>query len=213
MVNKNIYERLHEIQQKLIAPKARLNAFGKYKYRSCEDILNAVKPLLNGLVLTLTDKIIQVDSRIYVEATATLSDGSSNIQTTAYARESLDKKGMDDSQITGSTSSYARKFALNGLLCIDDNKDADHQDNTTVPARAAKAAEAHKKKTAVRYMKAKFDGTCALSGKPIKIGDDVAYNPATKKASLVEAYEAFKADKELEEESKSAEVENDTIEM
>lgn len=122
----NIHTKLAEVQNILKAPKGQTNNFGKYKYRSAEDILEAVKPILNGkLSLTISDDIIQIGERYYVKATATFSDGEDNISVNAFARESLDKKGMDDSQITGATSSYARKYALNGLFCIDDTKDAD----------------------------------------------------------------------------------------
>lgn len=119
-------KRLSEIQKKLNAPKNQYNSFGKYHYRNCEDILMAVKPLLGDLVITVSDSIEMVADRIYVKAVATITDGETSISTSAFAREAEDKKGMDDSQITGSTSSYARKYALNGLLLIDDNKDADH---------------------------------------------------------------------------------------
>lgn len=122
--------KLNEIQQNLKAPKNQRNNFGNYNYRSAEDILESVKPLLGDAVLTISDKIVNVGDRYYVEATVTLSMGEAFISTQAYARESLDKKGMDDSQITGATSSYARKYALNGLFCIDDTKDADSMDNT-----------------------------------------------------------------------------------
>jgi hypothetical protein len=124
-----LIKKLAEIQKKLNAPKGQFNSFGKYHYRSCEDILMAVKPLLDGLALTVNDEIIEVAGRIYVKATATITDGESSISTSAFAREAETKKGMDDAQVTGSTSSYARKYALNGLLLIDDNKDADHADN------------------------------------------------------------------------------------
>ena len=116
---------LSEIQQKLKAPKGQTNKFGNYKYRSCEDILEAVKPLLNGSTLTLSDKIIQLGDRYYIEATATLSNGKDSISVTAQAREQETRKGMDESQLTGTASSYARKYALNGLFCIDDTQDAD----------------------------------------------------------------------------------------
>lgn len=114
------------IQSKLKAPKGQNNNFGKYKYRSCEDILEAVKPLLDGLVLTINDDMVLVGDRIYVKATAKITNGADCIENSGFARESLVKKGMDESQITGAASSYARKYALNGLLCIDDTKDADH---------------------------------------------------------------------------------------
>lgn len=123
----NIDERLIHIQGELKAPKSQENKFGGYKYRSCEDILEAVKPLLKKekVTLTISDDIIEVGGRVYVKATATLSDGEDTISTSAFAREAETKKGMDDSQITGSASSYARKYALNGLFAIDDTKDAD----------------------------------------------------------------------------------------
>ena len=122
---------LHKIQKELKAPKNQYNNFGKYNYRNCEDILEAVKKLLDGAVLTLDDEVVQIGDRLYVKATATLSLGiNDQISTTAYAREPLTKKGMDEAQITGATSSYARKYALNGLFCIDDTKDADSMDNT-----------------------------------------------------------------------------------
>lgn len=123
----NIDERLIHIQGELKAPKSQENKFGGYKYRSCEDILEAVKPLLKKekVTLTISDDIVEVGGRVYVKATATLSDGEDTISTSAFAREAETKKGMDDSQITGSASSYARKYALNGLFAIDDTKDAD----------------------------------------------------------------------------------------
>ena len=115
------------IQQELKAPKGQFNNFGKYKYRSCEDILEAVKPLLakNNAQLTISDDIVEIGGRVYVKATATLTVGSEIESVTAFAREAETKKGMDESQITGMASSYARKYALNGLFLIDDTKDAD----------------------------------------------------------------------------------------
>lgn len=124
---KTINDALLDIQARLKAPKGQTNNFGHYKYRSAEDILEAVKPLLkeNGCFLTISDDIVMVGSRIYVKATITLSKNGETIHTTAFARESENKSGMDASQITGASSSYARKYALNGLFCIDDTKDAD----------------------------------------------------------------------------------------
>lgn len=147
-----IAERLANIQAKLNAPKCQMNKFGGYKYRSCEDILEAVKPLLNGATLTLTDEIVVFggnstlvksatskdgtitkvegsDARFYVRATAALSHNRDIVSCVAYAREPEVKKGMDEMQITGATSSYARKYALNGLFAIDDCKDADRGNN------------------------------------------------------------------------------------
>lgn len=122
---------IHEIQKKLKAPKGQYNQFGKYKYRSCEDILEAIKPLLQpDWFLTLNDEILNIGDRFYVKATATLSNGEKSYEASALAREALNKKGMDEAQVTGSASSYARKYALNGLFCIDDERDPDTKDNT-----------------------------------------------------------------------------------
>lgn len=124
-----VEEKLLTIQQKLKAPKNQYNKFGNYNYRSCEDILEGVKPLLaeTKCILTLSDQIINIGDRFYVQALAKLTDIESgeSISNTAFAREELDKKGMDGSQITGGSSSYARKYCLNGLFLIDDTKDAD----------------------------------------------------------------------------------------
>ena len=121
-----------DIQHKLKAPKGQYNSFGQYKYRSCEDILEGVKPLLKeyNLLLIINDEIVQIGERYYVKSTAKITDGRESVSATAYAREPLEKKGSDASQITGASSSYARKYALNGLLCIDDTKDADAIDNS-----------------------------------------------------------------------------------
>lgn len=120
-----LHKKLWTIQQTLNAPKNQRNNFGGYNYRSAEDILEAVKPLLQNITLTVSDEIVLIGNRYYVKATATLSDGEDVISVTAYAREEESKKGMDASQLTGATSSYARKYALNGLFCIDDAKDPD----------------------------------------------------------------------------------------
>jgi hypothetical protein len=126
----NIFTSLMKIQQNLKAPKGQYNEFAKFKYRSCEDILEAVKPLLDtSLYLLISDEIVLIGERYYVKATVKLSNGKDEINVSAFARESLDKKGMDDAQITGATSSYARKYALNGMFAIDDTKDADTQKN------------------------------------------------------------------------------------
>lgn len=127
----NIYEKMLKIQTELKAPKNQFNKFGNYSYRSCEDIQEGVKPLLKSTntVLTITDDLVLIGDRYYIKSTAILHDCESQecISNIGFAREELDKKGMDSSQITGSTSSYARKYALNGLFCIDDVKDADTQ--------------------------------------------------------------------------------------
>ena len=130
----NIYEKLAAIQQELIAPKNQFNKFGNYSYRSCEDILEGLKPCLKKVnaAVKISDEILQIGDRYYIKATANLIDCESgeSISNTALAREEDSKKGMDSSQLTGSTSSYARKYALNGLFCIDDVKDADSRDNS-----------------------------------------------------------------------------------
>lgn len=130
-------QRVGDIQHKLKAPKGQYNSFGKYNYRSCEDILEGVKPLLkeHNLALLIDDEIVQIGERYYVKATAKITDGREFVSATAYAREPDTKKGMDESQITGATSSYARKYALNALLCIDDTKDADTMDNSKKPVQ------------------------------------------------------------------------------
>lgn len=179
---KNIYEKLSEVQKTLKAPKGQYNSFGNFKYRSCEDILEAVKPLLakNRLSLVLSDELVVIgehnpvlyqesvwdkdakqfkaetritgSQRFYIKATATLYDLDSEmvLSNTAFAREEETKKGMDGSQITGTASSYARKYALNGLFCIDDTKDADtdeyqnqtkEQSKKETPKKVSKATE------------------------------------------------------------------------
>lgn len=147
MENLGIYEKLSAIQQELKAPKGQYNSFGKYKYRSCEDILEAVKPICakHKTTLVLLDSISEVNGRFYVTAQAQLHDCESDnaVTATAYAREPEKKAGMDESQITGTASSYARKYALNGLFCIDDTKDADTDEykQQEQKAKSSKAAE------------------------------------------------------------------------
>lgn len=144
----NIYEKLTEVQNELKAPKSKYNSFGKYNYRSCEDILEAVKPILKAkrLAMTVKDDVFNIGDRFYIMATVTVYDCESDekVTTTAYAREDADKKGMDGSQITGSSSSYARKYALNGMFAIDDTKDADgwntHDKDRTVEKKEAERA-------------------------------------------------------------------------
>lgn len=115
------------IQSKVKAPKGQFNSFGKYHYRSAEDILEAVKQVVNpmGYSITISDTIINVGDRYYIKATATLSNGKETWSVDGYAREEESKKGMDGSQVTGASSSYARKYALNGLFALDDTKDSD----------------------------------------------------------------------------------------
>ena len=143
-------DKLMRIQAKLKAPKGQRNTFGNYNYRSCEDILEAVKPLLTeeGCTLTLSDEIELIGDRYYIKATATLKSDKEEIQVSAYAREEQAKKGMDSAQVTGATSSYARKYALNGLFCIDDNKDPDTDEYTKQKKKAQESAKAEEKITA-----------------------------------------------------------------
>lgn len=158
-----IYEKLARIQTGLKAPKNRTNSFGGYSYRNCEDILEAVKPFLSELncVLLLKDDVADVGGRIYIKAVATLvnvDEPNESVSCTAFAREEETKKGMDASQITGASSSYARKYALNGLFCLDDNKDSDTtntggKEDRPAPKAAAKQAPAGQ--------------TCTDCGKPI----------------------------------------------
>lgn len=130
----NVYEKLQAVQANLKAPKSQYNVFGKYHYRNCEDIQEAAKPLMKEVkaALIVGDRLVVEGERYYIEATARFIDCETGeqVENVAYAREEREKKGMDASQVTGSASSYARKYALNGLFCIDDVKDADNQNNT-----------------------------------------------------------------------------------
>ncbi|SHI56036.1 ERF superfamily protein [Anaerovibrio lipolyticus DSM 3074] len=150
MTGKPIYAALQSIQRDLKATKDKVNDFGKYKYRSAESIIEAVKPLLNdnGLILLMSDEVVEVGDRIYVKAEAKLVDvvNADEVKVTAYAREADSKRGMDESQVTGSTSSYARKYALNGLFAIDDGKDADTNEFHEEKKSRAKAEDEAKAK-------------------------------------------------------------------
>lgn len=159
----NFYKRVAKVQNEIKAPKNQLNKFGGYKYRSCEDILEAAKPVCaeNGMFLTVSDELVLIGDRYYIKAAAMLHDSESDmyIVNNAFAREAADKKGMDDSQITGTASSYARKYALNGLFCIDDTKDADTDEY----------AKQNKRET-IEEVKARFDAaklTCDNCGNVI----------------------------------------------
>lgn len=172
-MNKDFLTRISSAQGELKAPKNQYNSFGKYSYRSCEDILEAAKPVCAkyGLLLTVSDEVVQTGDRYYIKATACLYDaqGGSDevISATAYAREALDKKGMDDSQITGTASSYARKYALNGLFCIDDTKDADTENNAKDNTNSGTKKQAQKtaqKSTPAAQPEPEYK--CAECGKP-----------------------------------------------
>lgn len=192
MESTSIYAALSAVQSELKAPKGQFNKFGGYHYRSCEDILEAVKPILKAhdLALHLADEPAMVGERYYIKATATLTDfAGQQISSTAYAREPLDKKGMDDSQITGTASSYARKYALNGLFCIDDTKDADtdeyHAAEGRNPAGVNKPQKQPAPKREAPATKSKpvqeKSFVCACCGKPLQ--------PVTYKGRTVEPAE------------------------
>lgn len=171
----SIFVTLQSIQQSLVAPKGQYNSFGKYSYRSAEDILEALKPILqeHDAVLILQDGIVQIGDRYYVEATVTLYAVGETIGTTAYAREDDSKKGMDGSQVTGSASSYARKYALNGLFMIDDNKDPDtdeyHNQNSQAGRTSQKPAQkTNSKQEQSANAPAKSNGAKTITGAQAK---------------------------------------------
>lgn len=168
----SIYETLSNIQVELKAPKNLYNSFGRYKYRNAESILEAAKPLCakHGCTLTVSDEVILIGSRYYIKATATVQDKDGNAaSTTALAREDETKKGMDGAQITGTASSYARKYALNGLFCIDDTKDPDsneyHNQTTEDPQEVTASPE-------VTAQVVKDMATTALAGYAQRTGKD-----------------------------------------
>lgn len=165
-----LLKKLQAVQVELKAPKAQYNNFGKYAYRSCEDILEAVKPLLkaNGLVLTLRDRLEVVGEWHYVKATATVYDADTGVslETAAYAREEEAKKGMDVSQITGTASSYARKYALNAMFLIDDTKDADatNQHDKGAAKSAPKPKQAPRKRDQMLARIKQLEDSCVANG-------------------------------------------------
>ena len=167
-MERNIDSKLLNVQQNLRANKSQFNSFGGYAYRSCEDVLEAVKPLLaqNNLNLRITDDIVQIGERIYVKANAILTsvDSGESLTVSAFAREEETKKGMDASQVTGAASSYARKYALNGLFCIDDAKDSDATNTHGKEKQETKGAFGVKNPEANT-----FTPTCADCG--VKISD------------------------------------------
>lgn len=183
MSNKNIYKKLMEVQTELKAPKAQRNTFGNYNYRSCEDIVEAVKPLLNkqGLILNLSDEMVQVGDRYYIRATARVIDieTGDKIETTALAREDETKKGMDLAQITGSVSSYARKYALNGMFAIDDTKDSDatntHGKDEIVSVPTRRLSDAQINRLYALAKKAKYTNDDVLAHIKIKFNKEDVY--------------------------------------
>lgn len=179
-------DKLIKIQSELKAPKGQYNSFGKYKYRSAEDILEAVKPLCvkHNVLLTLTDNIELIGERYYVKATARVSDGTKAVEVTALAREDLDKKGMDGSQITGTASSYARKYALNGLFCIDDTKDVDTDECT---AKTQGKADLDAKKDAEKKKELETTAISAAEAKTLK---GLIEMTGTDEKTLLKSYKA-----------------------
>jgi hypothetical protein len=184
----SIIKKLVKIQSELKAHKGQTNKFGGYQYRSAEDILEAVKPLLaeNEVSLTISDELLYIGDRYYVEATAVITDGEQEVSVKAQAREEESKKGMDSSQITGSTSSYARKYALNGLFCIDDTKDSDatndHSDKKSSSrpkgaqefSNAANAAKENVMDKAVAYIKSQSNKQVAFDNIIKKYGGELS---------------------------------------
>ena len=190
---KPIYAALMAVQAELKAPKNQHNSFGKYDYRSAEDIIEAVKPLLkdNGLFLNMSDDIVLIGDRYYVKATVSVTDivTGESVQTSALAREAAQKKGMDESQVTGTASSYARKYALNGLFAIDDTKDADtdqYKKQTKAPVKSSQnedlTAAKRQLKAEVDRIGCTWDEVKAISG--VKLG-----KTETKKMSVSEVNE------------------------
>jgi hypothetical protein len=184
----NVYEKLSVIQSKLKVSKENFNSFGNYKYRSCEDILEGIKPLLKEVqaVVTLTDTIEMIGDRFYIKATATITDTEKieSICVSALAREDVSKKGMDLAQVTGSVSSYARKYALNGLFCIDDTKDSDATNKDETKCSENNQSEGHTEGQAESHNN--------LTEKQIKrlfaIANSKGYNAESVKKSALKRY-------------------------
>lgn len=182
---------LIEIQKELKAPKGNYNSFGKYRYRSAEDILESVKPLChkNGCLLTLSDNVELIGERFYIKATAKITNGTESVEVTAYAREEETKKGMDGSQITGTASSYARKYALNGLFCIDDTKDADTDEFHKQTEESKRKVKESPKKSAEELSEMKPDDMITAGGA------DYLLNLAIEaKANMDELFKYYKVD-------------------
>lgn len=177
--------KLTDIQNELKAPKNQYNKFGGYAYRSCEDILEAVKPLCkkHGCEVLMSDDIVLVGDRFYVKATCSFFDGERTTTTTAFAREELAKKGMDAAQVTGAASSYARKYALNAMFLIDDNKDADTNEQAIQASTAPKTAKPVQQKKAVEAV------LTAEQMEQVKFEANVCKNAQ----ELVEVYKAHAA--------------------
>lgn len=196
---KTTIHKLSDVQARLKAPKGQFNSFGKYRYRSCEDIVESVKPLLteHGLALVMTDSIVETGGRVYVHATAIVSDGETEVSASGFAREEENKKGMDGSQVTGAASSYARKYALNGLFCIDDGKDSDstnthNKTNVSKPTTKSKAKSKSEEKSKPKADEETMDKAVAFIQN--------SKNPQQAYAMSVDAYDFTPAqDTELRE--------------
>lgn len=217
-----IYEKLSAIQSELKAPKSQYNSFGKYNYRNCEDILEAVKPLCAKYkaVSVMGDEVIQIGERYYIKSTARLIDLESDgvVENTAYAREEAEKKGMDGSQVTGASSSYARKYALNGLFAIDDTKDSDTTNNgQTAPREGTKAQAVVKAEEFKRLTKSELvqvygvsnaEATIAWFEKKFGIAFKDWDKDATEaaRAKLTEQKEKQEREKALKEQAEDAEI-------
>ena len=194
----NVYEKLQHVQSGLKAPKNQYNKFGNYFYRNCEDIQEAAKPLLQEAkaALVVGDELVMIGDRYYIRATARFVDCESGemVENTAYAREEQEKKGMDVSQVTGSASSYARKYALNGLFCIDDVKDADNQDNTAGKGQTSNKGAKGSAKTSGKQEAEKpageKTGTCTSQSEQNEGVDKVTPAMIESVKSLVEKYSA-----------------------
>lgn len=183
---RNLCEKLIAIQHELKAPKGQYNSFGKYKYRSCEDIIEAAKPLMfkERVALVLSDEALVVGNRFYIKATALLIDNDSGdtIQSSGWAREDEVKKGMDGSQITGTASSYARKYALNGLFAIDDTKDADTDEHAQERNARANKSESEPIPEPTQENEAPepaFSDICSVCGQPIAFTDCGKFDATT----------------------------------
>lgn len=205
-----IYKKLAVIQQKLKAPKDQRNDFGKYNYRSAESILEAIKPLLDeqGVAITLNDELVMQGDRYYIKAVVTLIDleDESTVSTSAFAREELAKKGMDGSQVTGASSSYARKYALNGLFAIDDNKDSDYTNERKKTEKTVTPAQFKSIMRGVNALAQLTDGNANTAITYVKSRTDIVieenmtlkdFNEAT--AFLKEQINSLKEDSETEE--------------
>lgn len=200
-----IYEKLLSIQTELKAPKSQYNSFGKYNYRNCEDILEAVKPLCAKYkaVSVMGDEVIQIGERYYIKSTARLIDLESEgvVENTAYAREEAEKKGMDGSQVTGASSSYARKYALNGLFAIDDTKDSD----TTNNGQTAKTEEWKLTKSELVQVYGVKNAEATIAALEKKLG--VPYTEWDKEATQdIREYLARQKKKKEQKETEEAEI-------